>query len=249
LLAEQRIAVQPSAKAPPVARVSRGDCAGAPWLWEVRARTLWVIPVFECRVLSWAPLNGGFRVARVLANHQIDLDDRVATAAPRSHLARILREEGYDPGAAVAMMTGADVARVEYTVAEIDGVTVGAWCTAGLSNALRVGDPGTFSSAHAGTINLIVMVDRAMTDAAMVEAVQLAAEARTLAVVEAGLKSVRTGSPATGTGTDCIVVAAAIRASTRRADVERYCGKHTQLGEWIGRTVLESCKRAIHVQR
>jgi len=198
-------------------------------------------------VLSWAPLNGGFHVARALANHQIDLDDRRAAAEPRSHLARVVRQEGLNPQQAVAMMTGAKVARACYAVAEGGGVTVGAWCTAGLSNAMRVGDAATYSSAHAGTINLIVVADRPMTGAAMVEALQLAAEARTLAVVEAGVKSTRSGLSATGTGTDCIAVAAPVRTPARRA--ERYCGMHTLLGELIGRAVRESCTQAIRRAR
>ena len=96
-----------------------------------------------------------------------------------------------------------------------------------------------------GTINIVVMANRPLTSAAMVEAVQIAAEARTLAVLEAGIKSVRSGAPATGTGTDCIAIAAPARAASRGVRAERYCGKHTLLGELIGRAVLESCARAI----
>jgi adenosylcobinamide amidohydrolase len=200
-------------------------------------------------VLSWAPLNGGFHAACVLANHQIDLDDDRRAAAARSYLGRVVREEGYDPRRVVAMMTGAKVARAAHAVAKAGGAIVGAWCTAGISNAMRVGDAATFSPSHAGTINLIVVTDRPMTDAAMIEAVELAAEARTLAVVESRIKSTRSGLAATGTGTDCIVVAAPVRTLVRRADVARYCGMHTQLGELIGRAVLESCTRAIRRTR
>jgi adenosylcobinamide amidohydrolase len=142
-------------------------------------------------------------------------------------------------------MTGAEVARAGYARAARAGVIAGAWCTAGFSNALRVGDRATVPSTHAGTINIVVMANRPLTSAAMVEAVQIAAEARALAVLEAGIKSVRSGAPATGTGTDCIAIAAPARAASRGVRAERYCGKHTLLGELIGRAVLESCARAI----
>jgi adenosylcobinamide amidohydrolase len=121
---------------------------------------------------------------------------------------------------------------------------VGAWCTAGFSNALRAGDRATVLSTQAGTINVIVMVNSPLTRAAMVEAVHIATEARTLAVLAAGIKSVRSGAPATGTGTDCIAIAAPVLATARSVRAEQYCGKHTLLGELIGRAVLASCARA-----
>jgi adenosylcobinamide amidohydrolase len=219
--------------------------AGVPWRWRVGARTLWVVPDQACRVLSWAPLGSGIRIARLLANHQVKVEDREALRAPRAYLSRVVRAAGHDPRRTVALMTGAEVARAGYALAARDGVSVGAWCTAGFSNALRAGDRATVPSAHAGTVNLIVMVNRPLTPAAMVEAVQIATEARALAVLEAGIKSVRSGAPATGTGTDCIAIATPVRATARGMRAEPYCGKHTLVGELIGRAVFESCVQAI----
>jgi adenosylcobinamide amidohydrolase len=196
-------------------------------------------------VLSWAPLGGGVRIARLLANHQLVLDDREALRAPREYLARVVRAAGHDPKRTVAMMTGAEVARAGHAVTARDGVSVGAWCTAGFSNALRAGDRATVGSTHADTINVIVVVNRPLAHGAMVEAVQVATEARVLAVVEAGIKSISSGAPATGTGTDCIAIAAPLRAPAQGARTEPYCGKHTLLGELVGRAVFESCARAI----
>jgi len=221
----------------------------APWRWRIDARTLWVIPDQACRVLSWAPLGAGMRIARLIANHQVKVDDREALRAPHAYLASIVRTAGHDPRRTVALMTGAQVVRAGHALAARDGVIVGAWCTAGVSNALRAGDRATVLSTHAGTINLIVVVNRPLTRAAMVEAVQIATEARVLAVLEAGIESVRSGQPATGTGTDCIAIAAPMQALARSLRAERYCGKHTLLGELIGRAVLESCKRAIRRMR
>ena len=74
----------------------------------------------------------------------------------------------------------------------------------------------------------------------MAEAIQIATEARVLAVQQAGILSKRSRKPATGTGTDCIVVAAPIGRPAHR-----YCGKHTLAGELIGRAVLKSCTTAL----
>ncbi|HVA41622.1 MAG TPA: adenosylcobinamide amidohydrolase, partial [Candidatus Binataceae bacterium] len=81
--------------------------------------------------MSWAPLGGGFRIANLLANHQVDLEDRAASRAPRAYLARVVRGAGHDPARAVAMMTGAEVARAGHAVAARGSLAVGAWCTAG----------------------------------------------------------------------------------------------------------------------
>jgi adenosylcobinamide amidohydrolase len=236
--------VRPSTKTAAGRRVLGAKSAVAPWRWRIGARTLWVVPDEACRVLSWAPLGGGFRIASLIANHQVKVDDRDALRAPRAYLARVVHAAGYDPRRTVALMTGAEVARAGHALAARDGVSVGAWCTAGFSNALRVGDRATVLSTHAGTINLIVVVNRPLTRAAMVEAVHIATEARALAVLEAGIKSVRSGATATGTGTDCIAVAAPVRSTVRSIRPEPYCGKHTLLGELIGRAVLDSCARA-----
>jgi adenosylcobinamide amidohydrolase len=237
--------VRPSIRTAAGRRALGAKSAVAPWRWWVGVRTLWIVPHQACRVLSWAPLGGGIRIAGLLANHQVAIDEREAMRAPRAYLARVVRAAGHDPRRTVALMTGAEVSRASYALAARSGVIAGAWSTAGFSNALRVGDRATVPSIHAGTVNIVVVVNRQLTRAAMVEAIQIAAEARTLAVLEAGIRSVRADAPATGTGTDCIAIAAPARAASRGVRAERYCGKHTLLGELIGRAVLESCVRAI----
>ena len=73
---------------------------------------------------------------------------------------------------------------------------------------------------------------------AMVEAVQIATEGRVRALYEKGIKSRQSGLPATGTGTDCVAVV------SFGDGVERYCGKHTKLGELIGAAAyMLCCKR------
>lgn len=106
--------------------------------------------------------------------------------------------------------------------------------TVGLSNALRIGDPPGFIGAPPGTINILARVSAPLTDAALVEAVSLVAEARTAAVREADWPSRRTGRPSTGTGTDAIIVAAPVEGAALP-----WCGKHTDLGSALGAAVLE----------
>jgi adenosylcobinamide amidohydrolase len=190
----------------------------------------------------------------LIVNHQIDALDRPATEAPRAHLTRVVRDLDCDPRLAVAMMTGAQVARAGQATLRGGGIIVGAWCTAGCSNALRAGDRATVGLVRAaaternkprshkpGTINIIVAIDQPLTRSAMAEALQITVEARVIALHDAGVTSVRSGAFATGTGTDCVVVA----APAIRANPIIYCGKHTLPGELIGRAVINSCAAAI----
>jgi len=113
--------------------------------------------------------------------------------------------------------------------------------TVGLSNALSAGDPPTAVPA-AGTINVCTWVSVPLTSAAMVETLALVSEARTAAVLQRRIPSTVSERPATGTGTDCVVV-----ACPRAPDVDRvgYAGKHTAIGSAVGSSVREAMDAAL----
>ena len=216
-----------------------------PWRWHLNKRTIVIELPAGYSILGWAPMGGGLRRASVILNHQIALDDRAAVESPRAHLFRVARSLGFLPRHTVAMMTGADVGLGGFATMRRQEFVVSAWCSAGCSNALRVGDRATALHQRPGTINIAIAINRPVTVALQAEALQLAVEARVLAVQQASLMSVRSGLPATGTGTDCIVVAAPIISAHDRRYAIGYCGKHTELGELIGRVVLKSCRIAL----
>ena len=117
--------------------------------------------------------------------------------------------------------------------------------TAGCGNLSTVGETGRYLEGESppvlpGTINIIVALNYAFTQEAMLEATAIVTEAKVRAVYELGLKSVATGESATGTGTDCIAIA--VGHDRRYA----FCGKHTKWGELVGRAALESIRGALH---
>ena len=73
----------------------------------------------------------------------------------------------------------------------------------------------------------------------MVEAIQIATEARVRALYEAGIQSSVSDLVATGTGTDCIAVV------SLGGNPVRYCGKHTQMGELIGMAAYSAVKKGL----
>jgi adenosylcobinamide kinase/adenosylcobinamide-phosphate guanylyltransferase len=108
-----------------------------------------------------------------------------------------------------------------------------------LSNALAVGDPATYEEKP-GTINLIVVLNQPLTESALVEATAMITEAKTRALFDVRVKSTVSDSLATGTGTDCVAVACPTGIPTAR-----YCGKHTLLGELMGRAVSEAMEEGL----
>jgi adenosylcobinamide amidohydrolase len=220
--------------------ITRHGRMSSPWEHWVEKRSLIIRLPQSWRVLSWAPLGGGSRSARVIVNHQVQNGDRIATEHPEYYLKALMDILGFKAATAVAMMTGVPIRKVSHVTARRGNMIVAAWCTAGCSNALRIGDTATASTVHAGTINIVVAVSQPLSPAAMTEALAMATEARVAVMQDAGVTSTRSRRPATGTGTDCIVVTSPIRG---HAHV--YCGKHTLLGELIGRAVMRSCANAL----
>jgi adenosylcobinamide amidohydrolase len=199
-------------------------------------RTLLVRFAERQRVISWAIVHGGLRSAREVAWLQVDDRELRPPVDARAYARERLRAAGVPD--AVALLTSRRVCTyVDRTVASDDrAIYARAVATVGLGNALRAGDPPG-PHARIGTINVLCALSRPLCDEALLEALALAAEARTLAIREARVPSRRSGLPASGTGTDCIAIAA-----PQLGRAERYAGKHTPLGFVIGAAVYEAVR-------
>jgi adenosylcobinamide amidohydrolase len=203
-----------------------------PWSASVHERTLVVSFPEAYSVLSWAPLNGGFSLARSILNHQVRTDEYPAEEPAAFLLA--LAQRLQTPTPVVGLMTGVLMERLAHRVVRRDELFLECFATVGLSNALAVGDPATYEEKP-GTINLIVVLNQPLTESALVEATTIVTEAKTQALFTARIKSTRSDTLATGTGTDCVAV-----ACPQGVAASRYCGKHTLLGELLGRVVSEA---------
>jgi adenosylcobinamide amidohydrolase len=183
-------------------------------------------------VASWAIVGGGLCSADAVAWRRVNDGDLKPPVDAARWLRARMCEEGLE--GAVGLLTSRDLdAWVEATHV---GTRVRAHCvtTVGLGNALRAGDPPG-PCARIGTINMLVRVDVALAPNALLEALAVATEAKTAAVFEAGVRSRRSGLAATGTGTDCVVIAAPNTAATAP-----YAGKHTEIGAAVGAAALEA---------
>ncbi len=188
-------------------------------------------------VLSWAIVNGGRRTASEVVWCEV----RDEELRPPVDPVRLLRERLADAclPEAVGLLTSRALGQHVVVERESNGGRARCVATVGLGNALRAGDPPG-PAGRIGTINLLCQLSVPLSDLALLEALSIATEARTAAVLEAGIASRRSGEPATGTGTDCIVIAA-----PERPGGARHAGKHTVAGHLVGASAYEAVRRGV----
>jgi adenosylcobinamide amidohydrolase len=148
------------------------------------------------RVVASAPHGGGLGPRRWVVNAQVPAT--YGRRDPDHHLAKLAVSLGL-PGRGVGMLTAADVR--DARAAHDDGVDVVA--TVGLGHPIRAAAPATAVPAAgpvAGTINVVAILPDRLSDAALVNAVATATEAKTQALYDLGLD-------ATGTATDAVCIA------------------------------------------
>lgn len=199
------------------------------------------------RVMSSAILNGGLVHADHILNRKVPKsapENPSSIEAPDISLGRYAEAQGWK-GKVVGMMTAAPMASLCIEHACIEGVDVTVLVTTGMNNARRAGDKADVQELMAateevGTINLVLICSARLTDAAMLEAVMLATEAKAAALQDANVLSPVSGLLATGTGTDAIVV-----VSGDGPEEIAFCGKHVLLGEVIGRLVITAITKSL----
>jgi len=126
-------------------------------------------------------------------------------------------------------------------------IVVTALATAGAkTNALRTGlDKGWYIDGinlkEHGTVNVILLTNLKLTDAAMARAIITITEAKTAAFQDLKIHSSYTPSAmATGTGTDSVIV-----VSGTEPPVVNYTGGHSKIGELIGKAVYQAVAKAL----
>ncbi len=219
------------------------------------------------RVVSTCVVGGGLRDdLECLYNHQgsepaghYHPRQQLAITDPMVYRQLVSEAHGLIPERCATLGTAANMNCLGAATARFRDLEVVAACTGGVeTNAGRAGDPafiyewdGHFESigrgdatpAH-GTINTMLFVNQELNPGAMVRTVMTATEAKSALLQELGVNSRYSDGLATGTGTDGIAVASRITGNTPLT----WAGKHSKLGELIGRTVHDAIKQALAMQ-
>lgn len=190
------------------------------------------------RTLGWSVTRPGFAAARAVAWLEVRNEDLTPDVDPIALLNESLRARDLDD--AVAFMTSRDIRRHHVAQMRVGDAAATCVATVGLGNGVRVGERRERAVETVGTINVLVHVSRPLTAGAFVETISIATEARTAALL--ATSDLRSGPPITGTGTDCIVVAA-----PDGGNAERYAGLHTDLGQTVGAAVYAAVEEGAKV--
>lgn len=187
-------------------------------------------------VISWSLTKPGFQIAARVAWIEVRNSDLPADSDPVAVLhAKISAAQ---LGDAVTLITSRDIRRHHVAQLTVDGVTATCLATVGLSNGERIGQRINEPVPVAGTVNVLLHFSMPLTAAALIEATSLVAEAKTAAILESQVR--RSGVAITGTGTDCIAVAA-----PRGENATNFVGKHTAAGEAAGAAAYHAIAEGI----
>lgn len=188
--------------------------------------------------LSSAVVGGGFQQTRTIINRHVHIN--YDCPDPVSDL-RIFAAQKEIDEPFVGLLTGVWMHEVTTATLRREELTVASIVTARFSNACAAGcnEP---VQRRVGTINIIVLIDGNLEQAAMVNAVMTATEAKTGVLVEAGVHTTE-GYQATGTSTDAVVI-----ACTGRGASLPYAGPGTEVGYLIGASVRQALKHTAGIQ-
>ncbi|MEU8398409.1 adenosylcobinamide amidohydrolase [Nonomuraea sp. NPDC048892] len=184
------------------------------------------------RMISSAMLGGGIGAREWVLNAQVVAG--YARMDPADHLASL----GPAHGEGVGMMTAASVDR--YVRAADGGVE--AYATVGLRVPTWAAAPEghtdpELAPIRVGTINIVVVLPVAMTDAALVNTVMTVTEAKSQAMIE-------TGFPGTGTASDAVCVAV-----PEAGPQEVFGGPRSEWGARVARAVHTAVRRGAEAWR
>lgn len=184
------------------------------------------------QVLSWAINRPGFVTASCIVWREVRNADMPRDMDVLDWFSRELEAKGNTD--AVAFLTSRDINFFTQETAQIGDVRAHCVATVGLSNAERIGHRVDYSSRNWGTINVAVALNCGLSQTALIETISIATQARTAAIMDAAVAL--PNGIATGTGTDCIAVAAP-------EGVAEYAGLHTEIGEAVGAAVYRATAR------
>lgn len=202
-----------------------------------------VLRIFrDNQVLSSAVWRGGLKNdVGLIANHTVSCDFNCTVDQCNSYITDFVIEPHRMPENSVIMLTAVPQQNMVYGYCD-DYLPMACWVTAGVSNALAVGDPAWWREKQiAGTVNTVLLIDAELTQSALANAFMLVTEAKVKAFYDLEIKSRESEEIATGTGTDCI----AVISKKAGKNPFRFSGTHTIFGEKIGQLVLSTIKRAI----
>ena len=208
--------------------------------------------------LSSATLGEGLLRTQWVLSYQVEAT--ICLPRPAEYLRERARRLDMPEELFIGLLTAVNHRDLQVYTEQKAGVTVTTLATVGADHGSRPGqqrygqgecvpvdlawmrnsDPAILEP---GTINIVTLIDADLTAGALVRASTMATEAKTLALVEAGIKT-KEGYLATGTATDVTVV-----GHTGRGLHCPYAGSATLVGSLVGRGAYHVVRQGLEVSQ
>ncbi len=179
----------------------------------------------DFNVLSSAFYNGGSRSARTIVNLEVPSS---FDGDAFQYFDSFLQANNLSPKETVGMMTAVPMSDARI----INRGNISAIITAGIS---------TSAASASSTVNIILTIDKRLSQSAMANVLIVATEAKTAAFYDLDVRD-RSGSLFTGDVTDSVAVACTNR---NIGEEEVFAGKGTELGKSVYEMVREGVKDAL----
>ncbi|HMM19699.1 MAG TPA: adenosylcobinamide amidohydrolase [Selenomonadales bacterium] len=205
-----------------------------------------------CLVLSTSAYNGGYLLADAVFNQRlglfVDSEGDLPGGSLENYLAAVAAEHGLNRERSTGLLTSARMECRGYSAITFRDTVVEVVATAGVNeNAARAGDfacyyedPDCYQPLG-GTINLLAFTNISLPRGAMAKALLSITEAKAAALQELAVVSPSTLNPATGTGTDGVILACDPAANVACRDA----GTQSKLGELFCRATKAAVKQSL----
>lgn len=203
-------------------------------------------------VLSTSLYNGGYLVSDAVFNHRLSVfvnsENDLPGGSMADYLALVADKLGLNRASSTGLLTSARMNCRGYSVAKFADMIVEVVATAGVEgNAARAGDPACYYEDNhryqqiGGTINILAFTNVSIPRGAMAKALVSITEAKTAVLQELAVVSPLTLNPATGTGTDGVILGCNPASTVVCTDT----GTQSKLGELFCRAVKEAIKQSL----
>lgn len=194
---------------------------------------------FPLKTVSSAVHNPGIGWYDCLLNRSVPIDYVISDV--KKEVAGFLLKDHFSATSTVVMLTAVPTNLVAINEFKASFGSVLVAVTAGVGNAVDVSRTHKRQDEpHIGTINTWVIVNGCLSEEAFFQAMMTATEAKTKALQSENIRDELSGTIATGTATDSLLIAA-----TQKGEEMLYGGPITDVGKIIGKGVFETTVQAI----
>lgn len=185
------------------------------------------------RSISSAPFNGGFGYADTYVNREVP---ESYNSDPVVEIEKFLREENISALRTVVTMTAVNVSTLERKKNVVGAYSMEIFLTAGFENAVSIGNRNHLF----GTVNLCLVTDLPLSNAASVNLLQSMVEAKSQCMNDFEIRDRETGKKAPGTSTDTVSIF--ILSEETRI---KYAGRITEYGYHASELVYNALARSM----